>query len=92
MLQKLRHAINWFIRDKNGRVQVFQFPNLPIIAWFGCMVVNLLTKGVLQSSFSQLSLIFLSIWSYLEITSGASYFRRTLGFVIAVLIISNVFS
>jgi hypothetical protein len=92
MLQKLRHAINWFIRDKNGRVQVFQFPNLPIIAWLGCMVVNLLTKGVLQSSFSQLSLIFLSIWSYLEITSGASYFRRTLGLVIAVLIIGNVFS
>ena len=92
MFHKIRLGIDWFVRDKNGRIQIFQFPNLPIIAWFACMVVNLLTKGVLQSSFSQLSLIFLSIWAYLEITNGASYFRRTLGFVIAVLVITNVFS
>jgi hypothetical protein len=82
----------WFIGDKDGRIHIVQWPNAPIIGWFLSMVIAaLVAPGSIRVGFSHLSLAFLAIWSYLEVTQGLSYFRRTLGVLIAILIIYSFF-
>ena len=84
--------INWLIRGKDGRIYIFQLPNLPIIGWFVCMITsNFLPAGSIKVGFSHLSLVFLAIWCYLEITTGVSRFRQILGIIIAALVIYNFF-
>jgi hypothetical protein len=71
-----------YFKDKNGKVVVWQTPNIPIIGWFVFLLAAKLTNGHMQITLSFMSTVFLVAWAYLEITKGASYFRRTLGFVI----------
>ncbi|HEY0964941.1 MAG TPA: hypothetical protein VGE13_00495 [Candidatus Saccharimonadales bacterium] len=89
MLQK---TLRWFICDKHGRAVIWQKPNLPIIGWFAFMVVShLLGPGALRSGLELLSAAFLFTWAYLEITQGASPFRRVLGAVVFVIVIIGFF-
>jgi len=77
-----------FWRDKDGNVAIIQMPNIPIIVWFILLVAaQLLGKGMLQSGFKFLSGAALVTWAYLEITEGASYFRRTLGAIVMLAVI-----
>lgn len=86
MIRKLQVAIDWLVRGKDGRVYIFQFPNLPIIGWFVSMVIAQVTMADIKTGFSSISFAFLSIWCYLEITQGSSRFRRILGGVVAVVL------
>lgn len=73
-------AITNFFRDRNGRIRVFEAPNLPILAWagFGAASMMALTPKYreLLASLSRGSLV---IWALLETATGRSPFRRTLG-------------
>ena len=78
--------------DKNGKVVIFQPPNLPLIGWLVCMIVALLLPiGFLKNGFMNLSGAFLFLWAYQEITQGASYFRRSLGVVALLIVLSGYF-
>jgi len=92
MFKKFHQLQHEFIRDKRGDVQILQFPNMPIIGWFICLIIAyMLPMGTAKNGFAALSTSFLAIWAYLEITSGRSYFRRSLGTIIATIIIFNFF-
>jgi hypothetical protein len=91
-MKRIFSAINWFVRGKDGRVQIVQMPNVPIIGWFVFMVLSNFSIGAsLKTSFSSVSLAFLSVWAYLEVTCGASRFRRVLGVVVAMGIVLHFF-
>lgn len=73
-------AITNFFRDRNGRVRIFEAPNLPILAWagFGAASLMALTPRYrkLMGFLSRGSLI---IWALSETAGGRSPFRRTVG-------------
>lgn len=74
---------NKFIRNKKGHVVISQFPNVPIIGWFVFMIGANFTDGSqVRADLLFISTTFLLIWAYLELTQGASYFRRTLGAIV----------
>lgn len=75
-----KSVIRKFVSDKDGKVVIFQPPNLPIIGWLICMIVAMLLPiGFMKNGFMNLSGAFLFLWAYLEITNGVSGFRRLLG-------------
>ncbi|MCC9197409.1 hypothetical protein QNO08_00220 [Arthrobacter sp. zg-Y820] len=73
-------AISNFFRDRNGRIRIFEVPNLPVLAWagFGAASMMALTPRYrdLLGNLSRGSLI---IWALLETARGRSPFRRTMG-------------
>jgi hypothetical protein len=86
------HLINKCIRDKNNKIVLWQRPNLLIIGWFVCAVVaHLFHAKHLHTGFASLGTGLLFMWAYLEITQGASYFRRLLGLTVAITIIMHYF-
>jgi hypothetical protein len=85
---------NNFWRNKDGKIVVWQTPNIPLIGWVVFTILSLLVTGKTADVFSWLGLISLMIWSLMEIVKGVDYFRRFLGlvvFVLAVLTIVHVF-
>ena len=92
MVRSLKSIITWLISGKDGRVYIVQWPNIPIIGWFLSMIIaTLVASESSKVGFSNLSLAFLAVWSYLEATQGLSYFRRTLGIIVAMLTIYSFF-
>jgi hypothetical protein len=80
---QIKQIVANFIRDRNGNITLWQTPNIPIIGWFVCLVSShFIPAGVMKAGFASLSTAFLFTWAYLEITGGASYFRRVLGAVV----------
>ena len=87
-----KSAIDSCIRDRNNKVVIWQFPNLPIAGWLLCMIAAyLMPQGSVQLGLASISTAFLIVWSYLEITQGVNYFRKTLGAVILSLIFISYF-
>lgn len=82
--------IGKFIRDKHGRVAIWQTPNIPLIGWFVLAVIaHFLKLGGLKTSLEYFSTAFLFTWAYLELTGGASYFRRVLGALVMLSIVMS---
>lgn len=81
-----------FFRDKNGKVAILQPLNLPILGWLITMILSMLIHEKFGAFFETVSFAFLFLWAYLEITSGDSMFRRTLGgIVMATIVLSALF-
>ena len=72
-------------RDRQGRIVIWQTPNLWLIGWLVLTFISLLFSGRQADIFSWLGSAALIIWSLLEILKGASYFRRALGLLVLVL-------
>jgi hypothetical protein len=52
MDKKVALALNWFIRDKQGRLQIMQAPNPPIIGWLAFLLLSHLEgAGPLKTGF-----------------------------------------
>lgn len=90
MMSKL---VKQFFTDKHGDVVLWQKPNPPIVGWLLLSILALLvTNEPLRTTISFFGSAFLFVWAYLELTSGASYFRRSLGaLVIVLMVISRLF-
>ena len=71
-------------RDRQGRVVIWQTPNLALIGWLVLTFISLLFSGRLADVFSWLGSASLIIWSLLEVSRGANYFRRALGLLVLV--------
>ena len=86
-------TLHSFFRDKHGKLAIWQTPNLPIVIWFVFLLAGKATSGNMHVFCSVVSTVSLIVWAILEITSGASYFRRLLGLVVvAVTILSRIMS
>ena len=90
MLKKISCLAHRFIRDKNGTIVLWQFPNAPLALWFVFMGFAL-TFTRLKIPFNNLSSVFLFVWAYLEISQGVTYSRRFLGLIVAIGIMISYF-
>lgn len=82
-----------FFKDDTGRIVIWQSPNVPLYGWAIFKILSLVVASEhLRSGSSQLSTAFLFVWSYLEVTKGVNVFRRLLGTVVLVVIVSGFVS
>lgn len=86
---KSKHFIKKCFCDHEGRLVLFQLPNLPFSVWFGSLVITSVTSGTVNRVFEVVSFGALFTWAWLEIFKGDSYFRRVLGLIVMIVIISN---
>lgn len=79
-------------KDEKGNYAVSQFPNLPLglfIIFFSFEKLQVFLKYSTQ--IHQLSILFLFVWAYLELTEGVNYFRNLLGFTVCFFTIVSLF-
>ncbi len=76
-------------KDKDGRVVLFQKPNVPIIVWAISMVITRLSHGTVQARFQLLAFIALATWAVMEMLWGVNTFRRILGAVVLLAIVAG---
>lgn len=89
---KHHNPLERFIRNRHDDIAVVQYPNLPLIGWavFGVLAF-IFAKGTPHQGFHSLSQASLFTWAYLEIRSGSSPFRRTLGSVVLLMLVAGYF-
>jgi len=81
-----------FFEDMDGKVVLVQSPNLPILGWFIFMIIGyFIAAGALRDGVTILSGAFLFLWAYLEITDGATFFRRFIGATIMIAVVIGFF-
>lgn len=77
-----------FFKDDEGKVIVWQWPNIPIYGWLVFKLLSMLIHHPqLQGGFDGISKAFLFTWAYLELTQGVNYFRRLLGLLVFIALI-----
>lgn len=68
IMSKLANFLQNSFFNKDGKLVIIQWPNLPLLLWFITMIIsNLLKEGEIKSIFSWISLVSIIIWSILEI-------------------------
>ena len=80
---KLKRRLDWLFKDLNGRAGKYiiaEVPNLPQIVFMVSIILAVIVyPGLWQKTLVFTAYAALSYWSYLEITSGHSRFRKLLG-------------
>ena len=86
---------NWFdkfIRDKDGEVVIWQFPNIPLWSWIiFTLLAMVITHGRGHNFSTKLAQASLFTWAFMELHSGKSLFRRVLGGVVLIIIVVGFF-
>lgn len=81
-----------FWEDVQGKVIVWQSPNIWLATWFITMVAGwFLPLGWPQKLLSYVSLLSLIVWAVLELTKGVNYFRRLIGLLVLLLLLAGRF-
>jgi hypothetical protein len=82
-----------FWRDNEGKVVIFQWPNIWLVIWVICEFIAILSssKSIYNVTW-WVGTVALAIWALLEIVKGVNYFRRLLGFLVALLIVISIFN
>ena len=74
-----------FFKDRDGHIVLWQTPNVPLVGWVLFIVsTHILHTASWQQFASYMSFGFIFTWAWLEMTGGASYFRRALGLIVLV--------
>jgi len=81
------NILDRIFKDKNGKIVLGQFPNIPLITYIFAWLLSKVTQGLIQQSFEALAFGALFVFAWLELFEGVNYFRRALGLVIILLII-----
>lgn len=77
--------------DKENKLVVFQFPNIPIIiALVAWLTSHLPFLSDIKAELQIVTSLFLFIWAYLEVTGGANYFRRLFGAIVGLIVFINL--
>lgn len=67
-------------RDSEGKIILIQIPNLPIIVWIIASLLKIIfTTGRINTGLDILAFGSLFIWAWQELFQGVNYFRRALG-------------
>ncbi len=85
MSGKLKHQSLWdkIWRDSDGKVVIWQTPNVWLIGWAIFTFASLLfSKGLISNILSWAGEASLFVWCLQEIFKGVNYFRRMLGAVV----------
>jgi hypothetical protein len=93
MNRKIRHLWSKFTQDNKGRRVLWQRPNLALVGWAIFRVLaHFVESSGIKAGLGSIGSAFLFTWAYLEIVNGASYFRRTLGAIIAIYLCLSYFN
>lgn len=77
-----------FWEDRRGNFVVWQKPNKLLMYWFFVTLVNLfIPHGIVHEIVGWSSLIALIVWAAWEAFKGVNYFRRTIGWLVLLLLI-----
>lgn len=80
--------IDTFFKDKHGHIVIWQTPNLPLTTWLICMLAaKFFAYGQIHNGLAVVAFGALFTWAWLEISSGASYFRRAVGIAVLLSIV-----
>lgn len=75
-------------RDSEGKIVLAQMPNLPLITWLVASILQLIfTTGKINIGLEVLSFGAIFTWAWEELFQGVNYFRRTLGFLVMIMLI-----
>lgn len=78
----------WLLRDRQGRLVLWQPPNLALIIWMVAWVVAWFLRGTVHQLVHFAGGVALFIWAVLELFDGATPFRRLLGLIVLVLMVT----
>jgi hypothetical protein len=75
-------------KDTDGKVTIFQSPNLPLLVWLVSVVLQLPALPLrVETGIAYIGNAFLFYWAWLELSNGSNYLRRALGFAVLVALI-----
>ena len=80
-----------FFRDTSGRLVIVQSPNALIFIWFVLSVANTVSRWN-DHALSSIADMLLFTWAYLELVSGKSPFRKSLGAAVLAYLMVKQFS
>ena len=81
-----------FFKNKDGKVVIWQAPNLLLWSWIATTGLGYLLRGSqLHDGVRSLGSAVLFAWAYLEIQSGESPFRRVLGLLVIGMVVVGFF-
>ena len=84
-MQKKLLKLTELFKDKKGKVVLWQTPNIPLVGWaLSSVLIHIVPAGRWQLAVGYVSFGFIFTWAWLELSQGASYFRRALGVVVLV--------
>lgn len=84
--------IDWFFKDAHDKWAVIQLPSPLLWLWLILVIAtSLLGSTHIGNSLKLLQSAVLFAWAYLELTDGASNFRKLLGGIIFVVVIAGFF-
>ncbi len=79
----MKAAVISLFRNKSGQYVVWQWPNLPLSVWIITKLLSMVIDSIqVDTALASVGTAFLFVWAYLEIASGASYFRRVMGVIV----------
>ena len=81
--------MNRLFRDRNGKVVIWQLPNAPLWIWIISTGVGWWLHGGPKLVVGIIGSLALAIWAILELGWGSTLFRRILGVVVLVAVISK---
>lgn len=84
------NLIDTFIRDRDGRVVLYQHPNLPAIIWIVSSLLSFVLSGTLQQIIMIMAYGSGILWALLELTMGVNYFRRVLGAIVLIALLIGI--
>jgi hypothetical protein len=89
-MKTTQNLIQKFFTGKNGKVVIWQTPNILLLGWLVFMILaKMLSQGDLKTGAQYLSFGLILIWAFMEILRGDSYFRRGLGLVVLILTVKS---
>lgn len=81
---------NQVFRDRDGKIVIAQMPNLPIIVWAVASILKIIfSTGRLNIGLELIAFGSLFTWAWEELFQGVNYFRRTLGLIVLVGLITS---
>jgi hypothetical protein len=77
-------------RDGEGKIVLAQMPNLPLIFWTVASMLQLIfTTGKVNIGLEILSFGTIFTWAWEELFQGVNYFRRALGLLVLIILITS---
>jgi len=80
-------------KDREGKVTIWQNPNVPLWCWVVFSVLGIVFKhGAGHTGLQRLAEASLFTWAYLEIRTGVNVFRQILGAAIMIGVVYGFFT
>lgn len=83
-LAQQRSFLYRFFRNDQNQLDLWQAPNSVLLVAMASVVLQLFTTGKLSEAFGLIFFGSIFAWGWLEVMSGTSLFRRTIGGLIMI--------